>query len=67
MDDGSTRQVSLPVEIWYGGDRYGLLVPEGKKVVKATIDPRSIYPDVRRENNAWSAPPTAATAPQSSP
>jgi len=53
MDDGSTRQVSLPVEIWYGGDRYDLLLPEGRKVIKATIDPRSIYPDVRRENNVW--------------
>ena len=67
MDDGSTRRVSLPVEIWFGGDRYDLLVPDARKVVKVTIDPRSIYPDVRRENNTWSAPPAAATAPQLSP
>jgi hypothetical protein len=53
MEDGTTRQLKLPVEIWYGGDRYNLLVPDGKKVVKVTIDPRSIYPDVRRENNVW--------------
>jgi hypothetical protein len=30
-----------------------LLVREPKKVVKVTIDPRHIYPDVRRENNVW--------------
>jgi hypothetical protein len=53
MADGTTRGVKLPVEIWYGGDRYDLLVPDGKKVVKVTIDPRGIYPDVRRENNVW--------------
>ncbi len=53
MDDRSTRRLSLPVEVWYGGDRYDLLVPEAKKVVKVTIDPRRLYPDVRRENNVW--------------
>ena len=53
MDDGSTRQLSLPVEVWYAGDRYDVLVAEARKVVKVTIDPKSIYPDVRRENNVW--------------
>ena len=47
--------MSLPVEVWYGGDRYNLLVPEAKKVVKVTIDPKKLYPDVRRENNVWEA------------
>src|SRR5918993_1521542 len=61
MDDGATRRLQLPVEVWYGGDRYNLLVPDGKKVVKVTIDPRSIYPDVRRENNTWSAPGAGVT------
>jgi hypothetical protein len=62
MDDGSTQQLSLPVEIWYGGNRYSVLVQGPKKVISATIDPRNIYPDVRRENNSWAAP-TASTAP----
>ena len=53
MEDGTTRQLRLPVEVWYGGSRYNLLVSDGKKVVKVTIDPRNIYPDVRRENNSW--------------
>ena len=59
MDDGSTRHIKLPVEVWYGGNRYNMLVPEPRKVVKATIDPRRVYPDVRRENNSWSPPPPA--------
>ena len=61
MDDGTTQQISLPVEVWYGGDHYDVLVPEAKKVVKVTIDPRKLYPDVRRENNVWSAPTSGVT------
>jgi aminopeptidase N len=55
MDDGTTKRMSLPVEVWYGGRHYNVLVPEAKKVVKVTVDPKRIYPDVRRENNTWSA------------
>jgi aminopeptidase N len=62
MDDGSTQQQSLPVEVWYGGNRYTLLVPGPKKVVAVTVDPKNIYPDVRRENNHWEATPSS-TAP----
>jgi hypothetical protein len=53
MDDGSIRRMRLPVEVWYGGRHYDVLVPEARKVVKVTIDPKSAYPDVRRENNVW--------------
>lgn len=62
MDDGTTRQLSLPVEVWYGGNRYSVLVPEAKKVVKVTIDPKSLYPDVRRENNSWRKPGAGVTS-----
>jgi hypothetical protein len=61
MDDGSKTELSLPVEVWYGGSSYGLVVPEPKKVVGVSIDPERHYPDIRRENNRWSA--TAATVP----
>jgi len=54
--------MSLPVEVWYGGDHYNVLVPEPKKVVRVTIDPKKLYPDVRRENNVWSAPGSGVTA-----
>ena len=62
MDDGTTRQLSLPVEVWYGGNSYSLLVPEARKVVKVTIDPKSLYPDVRRDNNSWSTPGAGVTS-----
>jgi hypothetical protein len=53
MEDGTARHLSLPVEIWYGGPRYMVVVPGPKRVVGATIDARNLYPDVRRENNSW--------------
>jgi hypothetical protein len=62
MEDGTTQHLSLPVEIWYGGNHHTALVPGPKKVVGVTIDARQWYPDVRRENNSWNAPP-ASTAP----
>jgi hypothetical protein len=65
MDDGTTKQMSLPVEVWYGGSHYNVLVPEAKKVVRVTIDPKRLYPDVRRENNVWSARPLSANSPGS--
>lgn len=55
MEDGSSRHLSLPVEIWFGGDRYVLTVPGPGRVAGAAIDARNWYPDVRRENNAWLA------------
>ncbi|MDQ3426450.1 MAG: M1 family peptidase, partial [Gemmatimonadota bacterium] len=55
MDDGSTQRLTLPVEIWFGGDRYTAIVPGPKKVNAVTVDPESRYPDVTRENNRWPA------------
>ena len=56
LEDGTTRRLSLPVEIWYGGNRYAVTVPGPQRVVGATIDARNQYPDVRREDNSWLAP-----------
>jgi len=56
MEGGTSRHLSLPVEIWYAGSQYTLEVPGPKRVVGAAIDTRNFYPDVRRENNAWMAP-----------
>ena len=55
MDDGSTRRLTLPVEIWGQGDRYTALIPGPKKVNGVTIDPEGWYPDVDRSNNRWAA------------
>ena len=66
MDDGSAQHLTLPVEIWYGGHQYTVLVPGPKRVVAATIDARNVYPDVRRDNNSWMAP-NASPAPTTAP
>ena len=57
MDDGSTRRLSLPAQIWYGGPVYTLHVPGPGKVVSAVIDPDGVLPDIRRDNNRWPATP----------
>jgi hypothetical protein len=56
MDDGSTRNLSLPVEIWFAGASYTALIPGPRRVRSVTIDPKGWYPDVRRENNHWPMP-----------
>ena len=62
MEDGSSQHLSLPVEIWFAGDRYVLSVPGPKRVVGAAIDARNFFPDVHRENNSWMASPTSGTS-----
>jgi Peptidase family M1 domain len=62
LDDGSKVPLSLPVEVWYGGPSYVATVPGPTKVVGVTIDPKNVFPDIRRENNRWSSP-RAATGP----
>jgi peptidase M1-like protein len=56
--DGTTRTVKLPVETWLRGSRavWALLTPAAAKAVRVEIDPRAVYPDVDRSNNAWAAP-----------
>jgi hypothetical protein len=67
MDDGSTQRLTLPVEIWFGGDRYTAIVPGPKKVNAVTVDPESRYPDVRRENNRWPAEISRSETPTTPP
>jgi hypothetical protein len=55
LDDGSTVPLRLPAEIWFNGDHFMAVVPGPGKVNGVTIDPDGVYPDVRRENNRWSA------------
>lgn len=51
LADGSAERLNLPVEIWYGGDRYTVLVPD-RRVTGVIVDPDRAYPDVDRRNNA---------------
>ncbi|MEZ0333319.1 MAG: M1 family aminopeptidase, partial [Gemmatimonadales bacterium] len=60
MDDGSTQRLKLPVEIWFGGDRFAAVVPGPRKVTGVVVDPDSTYPDVQRMNNRW---PVGANTP----
>ncbi|HMH56323.1 MAG TPA: M1 family metallopeptidase [Gemmatimonadales bacterium] len=62
MNDGTTQHLSLPVEVWEGGSQYTAVAPGPKTVVGVTVDPKKLYPDVRRENNRWDAPKTASGA-----
>src|SRR3954470_6686146 len=39
MSGGATRHLSLPVEVWEGGQQYTAVVPGPERVVGVTIDP----------------------------
>jgi hypothetical protein len=56
--DGSRDIVKLPVEIWYGGNRYLYRVEPGKQLVSARVNPDGRFPDVVPSNDAWTAQPT---------
>ena len=55
--DGSKDTVELPVEIWYGGNRYVYRVAPGKTIVSARVNPDGQFPDVVPANDAWTAAP----------
>ncbi len=59
--DGTTELVKLPVEIWYGGNRYVYRIAPGKAIVRARVNPDGRFPDVVASNDAWTAP--AGTTP----
>jgi hypothetical protein len=61
FEDGSAELVKLPVEIWYGGNRYVYQVPPGKTVVSARVNPDGALLDAVTTNDAWKRPATAAT------
>jgi hypothetical protein len=55
--DGTSQTVKLPVEIWYGGNRYVFRVAPGKTIVSARVNPDGMFPDVNPANDAWTAQP----------
>ncbi len=59
--DGSTQVVKLPVEIWYGGNRYVYRFLTGKVIVRARVNPDGQFPDLVPGNDVWTAP--AGTTP----
>jgi hypothetical protein len=61
FEDGTTEMVKLPVEIWYGGNRYVYQVKPGKAIVGARVNPDGTFPDAIATNDAWKRPATTAT------
>ncbi len=57
FDDGTKETVKLPVEIWYGGNRYIYRVPPGKAIASARVNPDGLFPDVNPTNDGWTAAP----------
>jgi hypothetical protein len=53
FDDGSTTTVRLPVQMWNLGRQFTYRVPEKKRVRRAQVDPRHVFPDVDRANDVW--------------
>jgi len=49
--DGSVENVKLPVEAWNLGGTFVYRVKNGKKVVRAQVDPDMLLPDTDRTNN----------------
>jgi Peptidase family M1 domain len=60
-DDGSRDLIKLPVEIWYGGNRYVYEAKPGKTIVSARVNPDGTLPDAITTNDAWKRPTAAAT------
>src|SRR6185437_9314321 len=50
--DGTTQMVELPVEIWYGGNRYVFRLAAGKTIVGARVNPDGRFPDLVPANDA---------------
>ncbi|MDQ3138036.1 MAG: M1 family metallopeptidase [Gemmatimonadota bacterium] len=52
--DGTAQTVALPVEIWYGGNRYVHRLVSGPAIVRARVNPDGQLPDLLPLNDAWS-------------
>jgi peptidase M1-like protein len=61
FEDGTTERVKLPVEIWYGGNRYVYVIKPGKTIVSARVNPDGTFPDAITSNDGWKRPATTAT------
>ena len=56
--DGSSRNVELPVYVWYYTNLWTTDIPtDGKTVTQISLDPNRNLPDCDRDNNVWKAPP----------
>jgi hypothetical protein len=61
--DATTDNARLPVEAWFEGDHFTYVRAFARELVKVEIDPDKNFPDVRRQNNAWTKPEAASARP----
>jgi hypothetical protein len=61
LADSTRQRVKYPVEIWYKGDRYVAQVTTPKPIVKATVNPDGLLPDINPANNTWAATAASTT------
>lgn len=53
-EDGSTEDITLPVEVWSSVDRWRAQIrTDGRKIKAVVVDPDNFLPDSDRSNNAW--------------
>ncbi len=61
FEDGTTDMLKLPVEIWYGGNRYVYQIKPAKTIVSARVNPDGTLPDAVVTNDVWRRPAATAT------
>lgn len=53
FDDGSTEDMTLPVEIWQRGDQWNHFFRTDKTIKSVRIDPDMLIPDINGSNDTW--------------
>jgi hypothetical protein len=67
LNDGSTLDVRLPVQIWAHTDRYTATIPVNRPVLGVRLWPDPNVPDWNSSNDIWGdAPPGDRTLPSTS-
>jgi hypothetical protein len=61
FEDGTKEQVKLPVEIWFGGNRYVYHVQPGKAIASARVNSDGTLPDAILTNDLWKRAPATST------
>ena len=61
FSDGSTQDVSLPVDIWAQGSAFAATVEVRAPVTGARLWPDPFVPDMNSTNDTWGTPPPGGT------
>jgi hypothetical protein len=61
FEDGTKEQINLPVEIWFGGNRYVYRVQPSKAIASARVNPDGTLPDAIPTNDSWKRAPATST------